>query len=50
MISPVFYTDDRKFAFQKVGDYYRVYDENGDFDREFRSFKTMCEYICGHRL
>ena len=44
-ISEVFYTNDRKFAFQKVDNYWRLYGENGDFIQEFRSFVSMYEYI-----
>lgn len=44
-ISQVFWTVSRKFAFQKVGGCYRVYNQHGEFVTEFRSFDAMCEYI-----
>lgn len=45
MISPVFWTENRKYAFQFVGGFYRLYNEEGDFVKEFRSFKKMLAYI-----
>ena len=45
MISNVFWTEGREFAFQRVGDCWRVYKSDGEFDIEFRSFWAMCLYI-----
>ena len=44
-ISPVFYTADRKWSFQRCGEYYRLYNREGWFVHEFRSFKAMCDYL-----
>lgn len=44
-ISPVFYTADRKWSFQRCGEYYRLYNREGWFVQEFRSFKAMCDYM-----
>lgn len=49
MISEVFYTGDRRWAFQRVGNYWNLYDENGYFHKDFRSFKAMYEYIYEQR-
>lgn len=43
-ISPVFWTNEGWYAFQKVGVYWNLYIE-GDFVDEFRSFAKMCEVI-----
>lgn len=48
LISQVFYTHSRKFAFQRVGRGYNVYGEDGNFIKYFVSFGKMCEYIRGH--
>lgn len=49
-ISEVFYTRDRKLAFQKVGKVYRLYDAvSGDFCWEFWSFKKMQAFINAKR-
>lgn len=45
-ISPVFYTYDRRWGFQRINSVYRLYGEDGEFVQEFRSMKAMCEYIC----
>ena len=45
MISQVFWTHTRKWAFQYVGGYFRVYDENGNYLTEFKDFEIMCDYI-----
>lgn len=45
MISEVFYTGDRRWAFQRVGVYWNLYDYNGDFVREFRSFRKMTLFM-----
>lgn len=45
MISEVWYLRDRSWAFQRVGNFYNLYDANGDFNAEFRSFDAMMEYI-----
>lgn len=47
IISQVFYTYDKRWAFQRVGGHWNLYDSNGDFEREFRSFKSMIEYMEG---
>ena len=46
-ISEHFYTADRKFAFEKCGSVYLLYEESTDwyFSKEFRSFHAMQEYI-----
>lgn len=45
-ISEVFYTHDRKFGFQRVGHYWRLYGgEDGHFIREYRSFVAVQEHI-----
>ena len=45
-ISEVFYTHDRKFCFQRVGNYWRLYgDEDGHFIQEYRSFVAVQEHI-----
>lgn len=44
-ISPVFFTIDRKWSFQRCGDFYRLYNRDGWFVQEFRSFKGMCDYM-----
>ena len=45
-ISEVFYTHDRKFGFQRVGNYWRLYGgEDGHFIREYRSFVAVQEHI-----
>jgi len=49
-ISEVFYTNDRKFGFQRVGNYWRLYGEEGSFIQEFRSFVSMNEYIMNERM
>ena len=49
-ISEPFYTNDRKFAFQRVGNYWRLYGWDGNFVREFRSFVSMNEYIMKSRM
>ena len=50
-ISEVFYTNDRKFAFQKVGNYWRLYiGWEGSFKAEFRSFVAMNEFIQNERM
>ena len=50
-ISEVFYTHDRKFCFQRVGNYWRLYGgTEGSFIQEFRSFVAMNEYIMKEML
>lgn len=44
-ISPVFYTANKRFAFQRIGNVYRLYGADGYFVKEFTSMKTMCDYI-----
>ena len=46
-ISEIFYTGDNQFGFQKVGCYYNLYTKgkSWNFDRSFRSFKAMQDYI-----
>ena len=49
--SEVFYTADRRFAFQRVGNYWRLYGgKEGSFIQEFRSFVAMNEYIMNERM
>lgn len=45
MISPVFWTHSGKFAFQAVGNYFRVYNHMGDWVKEFKTFGDMCEWL-----
>ena len=50
-ISPVFYTHDHRFGFQKVGMYWSLYDGiSGEFIQGFRSFTAMVEYIIGKMM
>ena len=44
-ISEVFFTGDRKYAFQRVDRFWRLYGEDGNFVKEFPSFPAMVEYI-----
>ena len=46
-ISEIFWTTDHKFAFQKVGVYYNLYDETSEwhFTKEFRSFEAMQNFM-----
>ena len=44
-ISEAFFTGDRKFAFQRVDRFWRLYGEDGDFVKEFPSFPAMNDYI-----
>lgn len=44
-ISQVFYTEDRKWTFQRVGNEYNLYNQDGDYERSFRSFWKMVEWI-----
>lgn len=49
-ISEVFYTYDRKFAFQRVDRYWRLYgNETLSFIQEFTSFVSMNEFIIEQR-
>ena len=49
MISQVFYTQHRNFAFQRVGRGYNLYGgEDLHFLRYFRSFVRMCDYMTKH--
>lgn len=43
--SLVFWTDDRKWAFQRVENIYNVYNEKGDFVCECKNFKQMNDFI-----
>lgn len=45
LISQVFYTDSRRFAFQRVGRGFNLYGHDGNFVMNFSSFSRMCEYI-----
>lgn len=45
LISEVFWTADKRFAFQRVGYYWNLYECDGSFRTEFRSFWDMQEYI-----
>ncbi len=44
-ISPTFTTWNRKWSFQWIYPIFRLYGEDGEFVKEFRSFKAMNEYI-----
>ena len=44
-ISPVFWTANRKWAFQYIDPVYRLYGEDGNFVKQFRSFRSMNKYI-----
>lgn len=46
-ISEIFWTTDHKFAFQKVGAYYNLYDETSEwhFKKEFRSLDAMQKFM-----
>lgn len=46
-ISEVFYTTDKEYAFQRVGNTYNLYSKALDYNflKSFRSFKSMMEYI-----
>lgn len=49
-ISEPFFTHDRRFAFQRVDNYWRLYGWDGNFIQEFRSFVSMNEFIMKDRL
>lgn len=46
-ISEIFWTTDHKFAFQRVGVYYNLYDETSEWHlmKEFRSFEAMQNFM-----
>lgn len=44
-ISYTFVRGDKKWAFQRVGRWWNLYQEDGSFVKEFRSFKSMCDYM-----
>lgn len=44
-ISEVWFTGNRDWAFQRVGDSWNLYDNNGDFVFSFRSFVELTAYI-----
>lgn len=44
-ISPIFWTVRKKWAFQYIYPIFRLYGEDGEFVKEFRSFKAMNQYI-----
>ena len=44
-ISEVWYLGNRKYAFQKVGMFFELYDKNGNFLKEFRSFVAMTLFM-----
>lgn len=46
-ISEVWYGYNGRWAFQRAGNIYNLYDYNGDYVKWFRSFKEMTEYIEG---
>lgn len=48
MISQVFYTRSGKWGFQYISGWYRVYNADGNFQTEFRSFREMCDFIALH--
>jgi len=43
-ISPVWWSYDRKYAFQKVGTVYKLY-VDGNIAGEAKSFDAMCEFF-----
>lgn len=50
-VSEIFCTPDFRFAFQRVGNWWRLYGGvEGSFIREFRSFTAMSEYIMNERM
>lgn len=50
-ISQVFFTNDRDYAFQKVGKIWNLYSEENNwyFLKEFASFHSLCDYIENER-
>ena len=48
-ISPVFMTWDEKWHFEYVKPVFRLYDIDGVFVKQFRSFKAMNRYILKNR-
>jgi len=48
-ISDVWYLGSKEWAFQKIGKCYRLYDSNGDFCQEFKSFRAMTDFISGRK-
>lgn len=44
-ISPAFMTMGRKWWFEYVKPVFMLYDEDGQFVKEFRSFRAMNKYI-----
>lgn len=44
-VSQVYWTSDRKWAFQRIGNSYNVYNQDGDYEKSFTSFWKMCEWI-----
>lgn len=49
-ISEVFYTYDRMFGFQRVGNYWSLYGQDGYFVKGFRSFTSMMQFIIDERM
>lgn len=45
MVTEVFYTGDDRWAFQRVGHEWNLYDQFGDFVKTFRSFRSMIKYM-----
>ena len=49
-ISELFYTGDRRFAFERAGNVWMLYGgEYGEHIKDFRSFVAMSEYIMKER-
>ena len=46
-ISDVWFLQDHRWAFQRCGNVYSLYDQDGDFVKSFGSFKAMTDYIRG---
>lgn len=44
-IGMVYWTNDHRWAWQYVGGYYRLYDSEGKYFREFKSFEKMDTFI-----
>ena len=44
-ISPVFWLQDGSGAFQRIGDTYNLYDKDGDYFGQARSFESACKML-----
>lgn len=47
-VSSIWFLNNRRYAFQRVGNYYRLYDNDGAFVKEFRSMLEMENWIKEH--